>query len=397
MADLPPLNHQDAILQYISSNFVSVKESDKTFYKGHLEFVVTNLIKNMKDVDIFFCTMFQRDEVAGSFWDGLKIGKPVEFDKNFVLRLPRCFMNSIQFLPALPSFVLVNVKRGFADLQRSDKWEQYKKIESWLDRDGNIISDKVRFWMESVIVRAVDSFPSYSNAGWSYKLSTRKAGPAMTVEVEINPGSRQFNIDIVPAFEFQPAAWPKHIRPYPKNIPDAVWHVVPKPIKPNESESGANRSNYGPDIQWRLSFHNQESYRIHDKFHLKAVLKLIKKMRDVKLDQDMLCSYAIKTVFLWEMDDHDDSFWQRGLSVTFLHMLNVLVKFLRSGNLPFYWQKEHNLLGKLKEVQRDQLFRTVQRIQNQIHHGLRNEDWLVIAREILTDEEFHQLEGSFDI
>lgn len=50
----------------------------------------------MKEVDPFFGTMFQRDSVAGSFWDGLKIGKPVEFDKNFVLKLPSCLANKIE-------------------------------------------------------------------------------------------------------------------------------------------------------------------------------------------------------------------------------------------------------------------------------------------------------------
>lgn len=144
-------------------------------------------------------------------------------------------------------------------------------------------------------------------------------------------------------------------------------------------------------------------------------------MRDVKLDQNLLCSYAIKTIFLWEMDDQDDSFWRQGLSVSFLHvsffanicksyvsvcsstigatvvvifssvtidfrylsqMLRVINEKLKSKNLPFYWEKEHNLLNKLKECQRDILSSTFQNIYNQIQFGLKNQDWFIIAKVI---------------
>lgn len=39
----------------------------------------------------------------------------------------------------------------------------HRKISGWLDRDGNILSDKVRSWMESVLDKAVKTFPEKLN------------------------------------------------------------------------------------------------------------------------------------------------------------------------------------------------------------------------------------------
>lgn len=40
----------------------------------------------------------------------------------------------------------------------------------------------------------------------------------MTVKVELFPENKHFDIDIVPAFEFQTSAWPKHVRKYPADV-----------------------------------------------------------------------------------------------------------------------------------------------------------------------------------
>lgn len=381
---------QDVILQYISSHFVSIKDADAKFYKKHLGLTVETLIEKMKEVDPFFCLMFNRETVAGSYWDNLKVGSPEEFDKCLVLSLPSCFSDHIQFVQASPSFVLVNVKNGLEKLKKTDKWESYRKIDSWIDRDGNIIADKVRSWMEGVIQKAINSLPHWdgNENRTDHVYTTRKSGPAMTVEVVIYPEKKKFDLDLVPVFEFQSSVWPQHVRKYPSNMPELPWHVVFKPLT-----DGENKSPYSPCIQWRLSFHFQEAHKIHNTHHLKAVLKLLKKLRDCKIDQNLLWSYAIKTVFLWEMDDQGDSFWQQSLSVLFLHMLNVLVVRLRSGNLPFYWQKEHNLLDKLKEPTKRDLYKTVENISNQICDGLKNRDWFAIAKVILTPDEYEQIQN----
>ena len=52
------------------------------------------------------------------------------------------------------------------------------------------------------------------------------------------------------------------------------------------------------------------------------LFSLFQKLRDKKVDQNLLSSYAIKTVFLWEMDVQTQTvdFWNKQLSFLFLHV-----------------------------------------------------------------------------
>ena len=46
------------------------------------------MIPLMKQEDVLFDTIYSRICGAGSYYDGLKVGKPDEFDINIVIRLP---------------------------------------------------------------------------------------------------------------------------------------------------------------------------------------------------------------------------------------------------------------------------------------------------------------------
>lgn len=394
---------QDAILQYISSNFVSLKPPDVKFFKRHLENVTKVLIQMMRKEDNLFNMIFQKERVAGSFWDKLKIGHPIEFDKNFVLTLPPALYKNIKFTPASPSYVTVNVQNGLK-IVKSSKCRTYRP--DWFDDNGNILSDKLRFWMESVVNKALATLPPLPNKkyqleieGTCYEIGTRKSGPAVTVEVNIGSsgstylGITQFCIDLVPAFEFQTKDWPHHIRQCPADTQDKTWNLVPKPLKPEENTADGN---IPARLQWRLSFHNQESYIIHNLNHFKAVLKLLKKLRDEKFDQYKMSSYALKTVFMLEKERQNNDFWRRPLSSTFLHMLTVLTEWYGKGKIPFYWDKQHNLLGKLSKDQIKQVYCTLQKINNRIYEGLQSKceskcDHFIIASTLLDPEELQKI------
>jgi cyclic GMP-AMP synthase len=42
----------------------------------------------MKKEDVLFKAMYRRISGAGSYYDGLKVGKPEEFDMDIVIHLP---------------------------------------------------------------------------------------------------------------------------------------------------------------------------------------------------------------------------------------------------------------------------------------------------------------------
>jgi len=50
--------------------------------------VLEHLIQLMKDEDVLFKRIYSRICGAGSYYDGLKVGKPEEFDMDIVIRLP---------------------------------------------------------------------------------------------------------------------------------------------------------------------------------------------------------------------------------------------------------------------------------------------------------------------
>ena len=50
--------------------------------------MLDDLIPLMKQEDVLFNKLYSRYCGAGSYYDGLKVGKPDEFDINIVIRLP---------------------------------------------------------------------------------------------------------------------------------------------------------------------------------------------------------------------------------------------------------------------------------------------------------------------
>lgn len=42
----------------------------------------------MKKSDPLFSALYQKEHFAGSYADGLKIGKPTEYDMNLIIKLP---------------------------------------------------------------------------------------------------------------------------------------------------------------------------------------------------------------------------------------------------------------------------------------------------------------------
>ena len=50
--------------------------------------MLDHLIQLMREEDVLFKKIYSRICGAGSYYDGLKVGKPEEFDMDVVIRLP---------------------------------------------------------------------------------------------------------------------------------------------------------------------------------------------------------------------------------------------------------------------------------------------------------------------
>ena len=78
----------NAVLKQIATNYVKIDPAALRKAKKIVEqFIRKKLIDAMKEVDLLFKVMFRNIYYTGSFFDGLRIEHPDEFDLNIVLDL----------------------------------------------------------------------------------------------------------------------------------------------------------------------------------------------------------------------------------------------------------------------------------------------------------------------
>jgi hypothetical protein len=64
---------------------------------------------------------------------------------------------------------------------------------------------------------------------------------------------------------------------------------------------------------------------------------------------DKIASYYIKTVLLFMVDKRNDDFWQKSLSHVFMDALETYTKFIRDKEIPYYWNKDYNLIDHIDD------------------------------------------------
>lgn len=78
----------------------------------------------MKEKDILFKNMFERLFYGGSYYDGIKVGKPEEFDLDCVLNLPKIVYPVVECSDK-PGFVHVRLSE-FEKLTNRDEEKRFE-------------------------------------------------------------------------------------------------------------------------------------------------------------------------------------------------------------------------------------------------------------------------------
>ncbi|XP_033747844.1 uncharacterized protein LOC117332888 [Pecten maximus] len=109
-------------------------------------------------------------------------------------------------------------------------------------------------------------------------------------------------------------------------------------------------------LQWRISFISAERMLVHSFNHvqfkvyflLKYFLKQLKDtLKEVIGDDDILCSYFLKTVLFYAMESSDQTFWQdKNLFNCFWFCFNILIAWVRAGYCPNYFIPTNNMFKK---------------------------------------------------
>lgn len=388
------------VLQKINNKFVSLPEEETKRNIIILENVTDQLIEKMKDADVLFKKMYDKIFYGGSYYDKLKVGKPEEFDLDFLLNFPIIAKPTIE-VSDRPGFVNVVINNHDSISNPSTNQRKCDKYESLLVDTKYLSTKEVLKWFERVLDKALKRFLKVGDDGHLFKVKLNdeeeldvcgtlaKAFPAFTLKLKSKDMKSNLDIDLVPCFKFTDIDWPKgNYKPNPcpsKN----TFLVVPKSPKYEEQMSDIVK-------YWRLSFQEQERSLLKgDQYNnMKAVLRLIKKLRDQK--NHKIASYYIKTMFLWEVDKREPDFWSQSLSIVFMEMLRKYEELLRIKNIPYYWNEDYNLISHLKDV-------TVTGIANFIKNVIDNvdrkieEDPFVIATCILSEEDVNELKIEVDI
>ncbi|GFG31157.1 hypothetical protein Cfor_08626, partial [Coptotermes formosanus] len=292
--------------------------------------VLEHLILRMKEQDALFKRVYSRICGAGSYYDGLKVGKPEEFDMDIVIRLPINYEEVVieNKSPIPAAFTKVKITRALDLLRQHPDWTTtYRFMDKWRNEDGFLLQSEFRQWMESVVNKALNTLdktepncyklkikePNSSGRDSEYTLSLKKSGPALTFNIGILAHNVAVDVDFVPVIEFTYPKWPPHhVRKLDDQLIEAKrtsWFIVPKPRKTGKPDA----------TLWRLAFHEQERQMINDKGSLKPVCRLLKKLRDSR--GLSIASYYLKTLFLWEIDKQhrDPDFWKMRQGPLFMH------------------------------------------------------------------------------
>ncbi|XP_049886911.1 cyclic GMP-AMP synthase-like receptor isoform X1 [Pectinophora gossypiella] len=338
--------------KYLNKTYVKMKSKEKKCNNNILYAVLQKFLTIMKNHNPLFCIMKPKLGYLGSYYDGLRVGQPTEYDINVILYLPvnydKIYLDATGTTHDCTNIFMPSEFRRLSKNPTTVK-EGFQKTSIWCDCKYRFSVKKFRSWMQGVVDTAIEKLRLEKNKrlinvdNKRYIIAAKMSGPACTITItpegRDNDNNKVIDVDLVPTFSFE---LPK--KPYGSNVlfhylesinVKREYFVVPKPSQ--------------DEFSWRLSFPFQERYYIGNKNNLKSTAKLLKLLRDAQ-DFKQLASYYIKTIFLWEVQRQNDDFWKRkSLSYLVLHMLNVLRYCLAQENIKNFWCPEMNLIkGKLK-------------------------------------------------
>jgi hypothetical protein len=340
------------ILHKVNRRFISPSEEDIHRNNEIFESVINVLVlENMQSVDPVFASMFKRVFYGGSYCDGLHVGRTYDYDLNLLLVTPQDASPNLQ-QSTFPSHIQLQVKNT-SWLRTSPVYSNFK--QTFLDDDDYLITDKALTWIKSIVQKGFHLLPC---TGGRHYLSTEvgefpvyfsESGPAVTLHIDVD-GDYRIDVDLIICFVFTEDKWPPRFSPNPYS---KIISWMGPTTNLNEFFIVAKKPKDVPDYylhgrHWRLSFQEQERELIADKGKLMAAGRLLKKMRN-KEQHNKIASYYIKTVILFMVKQRSDAFWKQPLSTVLLDVLETYTKYIRDKKIPYYWNKEYNLIGHIDD------------------------------------------------
>lgn len=362
-------------LDKICKSFINLEDNEKRLFTQHFNKVYKHVTDSMGEVDEFFTNVFQRQQLAGSYADRIKVGQPNEYDALMILKFHDPIAEKSK-----PGFVKINIKEGLKKWQHIDE----KKYSALIDQNGYLLQDKVLGWLRTLIYEVINKCNSVIKIGNNeYSVVKSSNGPAVTLDLTIEKSEDgtvgKFSVDFVGslAFDFNKQCFADFKPPF-LNVKH--WNAI---AKPNKLVPNQNR-------EWTCSYADMERDYLHNTQNLKPLIRIFKKIRDTH-NLANLKSYYIKVIFLHQRKKQNNDYWTRQLGVLFLEMFEVILVHLEKRELFSYWHKQYNLFGELAPVQATDIYNKLKKIKDNVEKNLTNKNPEFIFSAILPKMESEKL------
>ncbi|XP_022834320.1 uncharacterized protein LOC111362036 isoform X1 [Spodoptera litura] len=370
-----PTKTLEKIFQEINRRHVRIKRKEKKNNNSILYKVLQELLKIMRKCDSLFDSMKPRLEYLGSYFDGLRVGQPTEYDINVILTFHINY-NRIELDANCTEngYTSIIMPEEFRRLSKTPATAEkgFKKTEFWCDRSYHLLVNNFRSWMQSVVDAALNKLPLEDGKrilkveDKYFKIAYKMSGPANTITICMKD-DYVIDVDLVPTLSFKLPKQPSNTKidfDKVKQTKISYYFAVPKPSN--------------NDLSWRLAFPYQERYYTDNTNNLKSALKLLKLFRDIQ-GFNKLASYFIKTLFLWEIVENDRDFWKiNSLNFLVLHMLKKMRDSLAIATIKNFWCPEHNLLEKIKRETCENWSNRISNIVNDIERNKVHNPYIVL-------------------
>lgn len=324
---------------------------------------VNNVVEAMKAASPLFKELYQKQVYTGSYYDGLRVSEANEFDLNLVMRLPFAPTDvQVEVSPA-PAFVKYRLKRELQMILATDpKWtkDKYQLLLNFFE-DRYLLRDKMQSWYQGVIDTAWKSFKKPAGV---QEVIRRQSGPAITLNIKLS-AAKVIDVDLVPVIDgsiySMPPGFTKTSKFNALPAEAKVWYLVPKPL------SVQTMTPLEMKRCWRISFPEAEKKLLGNLACVKPLIKLFKLLRDVK-NWSPIASYFIKSLFLLEVELHPQlEYWQeKNMGSRFLEMIQRFKQAVEQRSIPYYFNRQANLLSGLDKATAQNIARNLEKIISQI-------------------------------
>ena len=290
------------------------------------KFVKKALIPKMKELDGLFDVLYCDIYHGGSYYDGLRITEPTEFDLDVKLKMPfRGNLMKLEFGNG------TSIPFGFAkyycisspeNVTTSTKMTENRKKVFFKFFEENtfvLLPLKVRDWFRSVVDKAITYYacnPFYCS---QKKLTVRKFkwgpySPAATLKIKVD-NDLEVDIDLVPVFT------------------NGEEMLVAKTYRCEQYQK-----------VWRLSYPSVERDHLKSQSCAKKVIRLLKWFRDSCKDLNWVSSYYLKTAVMLEIKKNEGHWSDKQLGEKLEEILKMLQQYFQRRRLPSLHDARLNLL-----------------------------------------------------